>query len=126
MTTTAVTLHLIATSTAVVLGAIIFSRTKGTSSHRVLGRIWVGLMALAAISSLWIPSFLHFSWVHLFILVVSVSIPTALFQIRRGRVRAHRSWMIGTFVGLIGAGIGALVGPDRLIGAALRTTLGWR
>lgn len=75
-------------------------------------------------SSLWIPSFLKFSWIHLFVIVVAVCIPRGIVEIRRGRVQSHRRWMVGTFFGLIGAGLGTLA-PDRMIGDALRKALGW-
>lgn len=122
--TIAVTLHLICTAAALVLGIIIFARTKGTPSHRALGSLWVSLMATAALTSLWIPSFLTVSWIHLFVIVVAISVPKAIVEVRRGRVQAHRGWMIGTFIGLIGAGLGTLA-PGRLIDTALRRALGW-
>ena len=34
--------------------------------------------------------------------------------IRRGNVRAHKAFMVGTFLGLAGAGLGALA-PGRLL-----------
>ena len=121
----AVALHLACTTAALGLGGAILLRMKGTASHRWLGRLWVCLMAGTAISSLWIPAFLQFSWIHLFILVVSITIPKAVIEIRRGNWRSHRGWMIGTFIGLIGAGIGAVT-PGRLIGDSLQSALGWR
>ena len=120
----AVALHLTCTAAALVLGGIILLRTKGTPSHRLLGRLWATLMAGAALSSLWIPSFLKLSWIHFFVIVVAVCVPRGIVEIRRGRVRSHRGWMIGTFIGLIGAGLGTLA-PGRLIGDALRMVLGW-
>jgi uncharacterized membrane protein len=34
--------------------------------------------------------------------------------IRRGNVRAHKGFMVGTFIGLAGAGLGALA-PGRFL-----------
>ena len=38
----------------------------------------------------------------------------AVRAIRRGNVRAHKAFMVGTFLGLAGAGLGALA-PGRLL-----------
>ena len=38
----------------------------------------------------------------------------AVWFIRRGNVRAHKGFMIGTFLGLVGAGLGALA-PGRAL-----------
>ncbi|MBL8700460.1 MAG: DUF2306 domain-containing protein [Alphaproteobacteria bacterium] len=122
---TAVAIHLVFALIALVLGGVMLVRPKGTRSHRTLGWTWVTAMALVALSSLWIPSFLKLSWIHGFTLVTAVALPRALLAIRRGRVRAHRAGMIGTFIGLIGAGIGALA-PGRLVGGTILGWLGWR
>src|SRR5476649_1536444 len=50
----AIPLHAFAALTAFALGVVQFAAPKGTLPHRTLGWIWVGLMALVAISSLWI------------------------------------------------------------------------
>jgi uncharacterized membrane protein len=121
----AVALHLTFAALGLVLGVWILSRPKGTSAHRALGRIWVASMAVVGVTSLWIPAFLTFSWIHLFTLVIAVSVPSALRAIRHGRVRAHRFGMIATFCGLCGAGLGALA-PGRIVGGALWGTLGLR
>jgi len=47
-------LHLGAAILSLVLGAVVLYRRKGTASHKALGRIWVGLMLVAALSSFWI------------------------------------------------------------------------
>jgi uncharacterized membrane protein len=39
---------------------------------------------------------------------------SAIHLIRRGNVRAHRGFMVGTVVGLLGAGAGALT-PGRFL-----------
>jgi uncharacterized membrane protein len=74
-------------------------------------------MAAVALSSIWIieirrgagPSFIHLlsAW-------TLVSLTLALYHIRRGNVRSHRNFMIGTFVGLVAAGAFALA-PGRAL-----------
>ena len=49
----AIPLHAFAAMAAFALGAVQLVAPKGTLPHRTLGWIWVGLMALVAISSFW-------------------------------------------------------------------------
>jgi uncharacterized membrane protein len=105
-----ITLHLSAALLALVLGAIVLASPKGTRRHKVLGRAWVGLMMVVAVSSFWIG----FSWIHLLSIWTLISLGCAIWFIRRGNVRAHRGFMIGTFLGLAGAGLGALA-PGRML-----------
>jgi uncharacterized membrane protein len=112
-----IAIHVFAASVALLGGALILMRTKGTASHRLLGRLWVGSMAVVALSSFWIfeirqgggPSFIH-----LLSIWTLVSIALAVWFIRRGNVRAHKGFMVGTYLGLVGAGIGALA-PGRAL-----------
>ncbi|MBL8837726.1 MAG: DUF2306 domain-containing protein [Alphaproteobacteria bacterium] len=110
-----VAIHLTTALAALALGIAMMLRPKGTAPHRVLGRAWVGLMLATAISSLWIPRFLAFSWIHILTAASLASIGAALWAIRRGNVRGHRFSMIGAFTGLCGAALGALA-PGRVVG----------
>jgi uncharacterized membrane protein len=104
---------------ALVLGTVQLARPKGTYSHKTLGWTWVTLMLTVAVSSLWIPSFLHFPWIHLFTALTLVSLPFAIWKIRHGNVRGHAGAMKGLYIGgLVIAGIFTLV-PGRLIGNLL-------
>jgi len=109
--------HAALAGAAVLLGAVMLARRKGTVSHKWLGRAWVALMAVVALSSFWIfeirrgagPSLIHLlsAW-------TLVSLALAVYFIRRGNVRAHRGFMIGTLVGLVVAGAFALA-PGRAL-----------
>lgn len=102
-------LHLAAAVAALALGAVVLARRKGTPAHKALGRAWVALMAAVALSSFWIFEIRKGagpSWIHLLSVWTLVSLACALYFIRRGNVRAHRGFMIGTFLGLAGAGLG--------------------
>jgi uncharacterized membrane protein len=123
---TPILLHLSAALSALVLGTVMLVRRKGTASHKALGRLWVGLMLTVAISSLWIPGFLHFTWIHLFTLLTLVSLPLALYRIRTGDVKGHAAAMKGLFIGgLVVAGIFTLI-PGRMLGNLLwHATLGY-
>jgi len=50
----AIPFHTVAAMTAFVLGVVQFAAPKGTLPHRAIGAIWVGLMAVVAVSSFWI------------------------------------------------------------------------
>jgi uncharacterized membrane protein len=116
-------IHLSAAISALLLGIVMLVRRKGTLSHKFWGRTWAGLMLTVAISSLWIPSFLHFTWIHLFTLLTLVSLPLGIYRIRRGDVRGHAGAMKGLFIGgLVIAGIFTLV-PGRILGNLLWHTL---
>lgn len=122
---TAVAIHLTGALLALAIGVVVLARQKGTSSHKALGRSWGVLMLVVAISSLWIPSFLHLSWIHIFTAVTLVSVPMGYLAIRRGNVRRHRGFMVGALIGLIGAGAGALA-PGRIVGNFVWTVAGLR
>jgi uncharacterized membrane protein len=87
----------------------------------MLGYIWVGLLVAVSVSSFWIREIMDggFSPIHLLSVFTLAMLAYAIWQIRRGKVRAHRYAMIGIFLGgLIGAGAGTLA-PGRLISAIL-------
>lgn len=112
-----IVLHIAFALAALALGSVVLVRRKGTASHKMLGRIWASLMAAVALSSFWIfeihqgvgPSF-----VHLLSVWTLISLACAIYFIRRHNVRAHKGFMIGTFLGLAGAGVGALM-PGRAL-----------
>jgi uncharacterized membrane protein len=109
-------LHLTAAIASLLIGALVLMRRKGTWSHKLFGRIWVGLMATAAISSFWLLGLNKgsFSWIHILSVWTLVSLSLAIYFIRRGNVRSHKRFMIGTFVGLLAAGVGAMA-PGRTL-----------
>ena len=119
--TAAVVIHLVATLSALVIGAINLTRVKGTARHRRLGRVWVTLMVVAALSSFWINGFAGgrgFGPIHLLSVWILISLACGVAFIRKGNRRAHRGFMVGAYVGLVGAGLGALA-PGRFLGGAL-------
>jgi uncharacterized membrane protein len=112
-----IALHLMGALAALMVGCVVLVRRKGTLSHKALGRVWVALMALVALSSFWISQIRNGagpSWIHLLSAWTLISLGCAIYFIRRGNVRAHKGFMIGTFVGLAGAGLGALA-PGRML-----------
>ena len=109
--------HAALAGAAVLLGAVMLARRKGTVGHKWLGRAWVALMAAVALSSFWIFEIRRGagpSLIHLLSVWTLVSLALAVYFIRRGNVRAHRGFMIGTLVGLVVAGAFALA-PGRAL-----------
>lgn len=112
-----ISLHLSTALLSLVLGLIVLAGKKGTASHKAFGRLWVGLMASVALSSFWIQELRHgagLSLIHLLSAWTLLSLALAVHFIRRGNVRAHKGFMVGTFLGLLGAGAGALA-PGRTL-----------
>ena len=111
--------HFIAALAAMAIGAVQLVRPKGTAGHRVIGWTWAALMMVVALSSLWIPAFLAFTWIHLFTLFVMVTLPLALYRAHRGEVAGHAKGMRGIYIGgLIVAGVFAFM-PGRVLGNLL-------
>lgn len=108
----AVVIHLISVIPALPLGAYVLIRRKGDRMHKLLGRIWAGLMLISAISTFWFG----LSFIHIFTALVLVSLPLSIWNVRRGNIRAHRQAMEGMYIGLVVAGTFAFI-PGRLLGS---------
>ncbi|MEQ9662660.1 MAG: DUF2306 domain-containing protein [Parasphingopyxis sp.] len=107
-------LHLASVVPAIPIGAIVLYRRKGDRTHKLLGRIWVMLMLTAALSSFGFA----FSFIHLFSVLVLVSIPLSLWALKRGDIAGHRKAMEGMYIGLVVAGAFAFI-PGRFLGGLL-------
>ena len=116
-------LHLIAALLALAVGTLQLVRTKGTVSHRWLGRFWVAVMLVVALSSFWIQELRdgRYSFIHLISIWTLFTLAMGVWAIRsRKNAKAHAAWMIGTFVGgLLVAGGLAVFGEGRVIGRLL-------
>ncbi|SMC27324.1 Uncharacterized membrane protein [Andreprevotia lacus DSM 23236] len=107
---------------ALLLGALQFMLHKGTRLHRRLGWVWLAAMAATALSSFGLTSLTgHFSAVHLLSLWVLYCLYAAVRHIRRGNVVAHRNFIVGAWLGALGAGIAAVATPGRLLHHWLQT-----
>ena len=93
-------MHAIAALVAMVLGGLQLYGPKGTRNHRILGYIWVGLMAIVAFSGL----FIHvlklvgpFSPIHLLSVLTLASLWYAIRAARCGDIKRHRQTMVALF-----------------------------
>jgi len=94
-------LHALTAILAVVLGGIQFWMKKGTSLHRLMGRLWVSLMVLVAVSSFGIHEFRMlgpFSVIHVLSLLVLHSLWLGVRQARSGEIARHKSTMVQLYV----------------------------
>jgi uncharacterized membrane protein len=114
-------LHLATVLPAFVIGTWQLLRPKGTPVHRVVGHVYLLLMLATALIALLMPAQVgprwlgHFGFIHLFSLMVFISVPRSYRAARRGDIRRHRDSMIGVYVGgLLIAGGFALM-PGRLL-----------
>jgi len=115
--TPAIAIHLVAVLPALAIGVSQLLLPKGTRSHKAFGWAWVAAMAIAAVSSFWIfgiNSGDRFSVIHLLSVFVLLNLAAAIWSIRHGYVSAHKKFMVGTLLGLLGAGAGALA-PGRFL-----------
>jgi uncharacterized membrane protein len=86
---------------AIGLGAVQFSRMKGTRSHRAIGWIWVAVMMTVAGSSLFIHTIRTWGiWspIHLLSVFTLAVVPLAVWLAARGDVEGHRRAMTQIFV----------------------------
>jgi uncharacterized membrane protein len=118
----AIKLHAFAAMAAFALGLVQLASVKGTTGHRGRGFVWVGLMLIVAISSFWVHELrLWGPWspIHLLSIFTLATLPLAVYYAHTHQVRAHRSAMLGLFLGaLVIAGIFTLV-PGRIMHAVV-------
>ena len=92
------TIHLIAVSPCILLGGyLIFLSTKGNTKHKFLGKIYMILMVIQALISLFMEArvgkqFLnHFGWIHILSIITLISIPQSLYLIRKNNLKGGSS-----------------------------------
>ncbi|MFV3073950.1 DUF2306 domain-containing protein [Niveispirillum fermenti] len=93
--------HTILALAAILAGGLQFALPKGTGSHRLLGRFWVGGMALVALSAFGIHELRMigpFSPIHLLAVLVLVTLWQGVRLARRGDIARHRRTMIRLYL----------------------------
>ncbi|WP_432988165.1 DUF2306 domain-containing protein [Dactylosporangium sp. CA-233914] len=109
-------LHAAAATISLLLGAYnLLRRARGDRAHRLAGRVWVAAMYCTILSSFAIRALNpgHFSWIHGLSVFTFVTLSIGLWAAVTGRVRTHRRFMTGSYLGLLGAFAGAVVVPQR-------------
>lgn len=96
--------HAYAAMAAFGLGGFVLFRKKGDATHRRLGRIWVGLMLVTALSSLFVwqsRTFGLFSPIHLLSLLTLIMLWLGLRYARRRSIQAHMRTMQSLYLGAL-------------------------
>lgn len=119
-----VQVHLAAVLPAFVLGAWLFVAPKGGKRHRAIGKAYLGLMLVAALSSVGLhaqvgPAVavgpLRLGLLHLLVPLTLRGVWMAFQTIRRGDIQAHKRHMLGLYLGaLVVAGVLSFA-PGRLL-----------
>ena len=107
--------HLVTVIPAIPLGTYVLLSRKGGSRHKLLGKIWLGLMFVTAVATIFIRNVNdgNFSWIHAFTLLTFIAIPQAIVSARQGRIEAHKKHIRNFFIGaLVIAGLTAFA-PGR-------------
>ncbi len=103
---------------AIILGGIQLSMKKGGAIHKLLGRVWVGLMLIVAISSLFIHEIKlwgAYSPIHLLSLWTIFSLGLGIYFVRVCNIKRHKQVMIALyFFALILTGFFTLM-PGRVM-----------
>jgi uncharacterized membrane protein len=109
----AIQIHLATVLPALAIGTWqIFLSTKGSRPHRAVGFTYLALMTITAIAAFFIRSVGRgaLTPIHLFVPLTFA----AVWYIRRGHIRGHRSAMLGLYAGMLLAGALAFL-PGRLL-----------
>lgn len=116
--TVLIALHAAAATFALMLGAVVIRRRpRGDRTHRRLGRVWFAAMYFTVLSSFGIKRLTpgHFSWIHGLSLFTFCTLTLALYGARTHNVALHRGNVVGSYFGLVGAGIAASAFPVRAV-----------
>lgn len=99
--------HLITVVPCFIIGTILLLIKKGTIIHKSFGRVYMVLMLITAITTLYMPAkvgptFLHhFGWIHSFSFLTLYTVPTAYIAIKKNNIKAHKRKMILLYFGAI-------------------------
>jgi uncharacterized membrane protein len=123
-------IHAFSALAALLLGAFVLWRRKGTALHRALGKVWVLLMLTTATSALFIHEIRligPFSPIHIFVVMVYLGIGQGLWAIRVQRnIAAHRAQMQGVYFGsLLVAGAFTFLPGRRMHAVLFGAETGW-
>jgi uncharacterized membrane protein len=125
----AIQVHALAAIAALLLGASILFRRKGTPAHRLLGRVWAGLMLVVATSAIFINEIRllgPFSPIHIFVMMTYAGLFQGVREIRRGDVQAHRATMQSLYFGaLVLAGAFTFLPGRRMHAVLFGADAGW-
>lgn len=112
-----IAVHAIAASLSLLFGAFqLLRRTKGGGLHRAIGRIWVGSMYVVIFTSFGIQTLNGgFSWLHALSVLTLGTVTVGLWAAVRRNIKTHKSFMRGSYFGILGAFGGVVAVPSRRV-----------
>jgi uncharacterized membrane protein len=114
-------LHLATILPAFFLGTYLLLNRKGTKRHKLLGKLYMGLMLFTALVTLFMPAqvgnnlFNHFGFIHIFSFLVLYSVPSAYLSAKKGNITAHKLNMIQLYIGGILIAGAFTFSPGRML-----------
>lgn len=107
--------HVVAALFVLAIGPVQIFRRRRDRIHRTMGYLWVAAMYYVCVSSFWIVSEGHFTWLHGLSAFTIVTVTLGLISAIRRNIRSHLGNMIGSYIGIAVAFIFAVTVPDRAI-----------
>ena len=116
----AVVLHVATVLPAIPLGGYLLLAPKGTKNHKLLGKVWVMLMLLTALSACFIKYGggldFHVSPIHIFVPMTFWASYKLVATARRGDMKGHKKEILSLYLGaLMIPGIVSMAMPGRLM-----------
>ena len=114
-------IHLATVVPCFIIGTVLLLIKKGTNIHTTFGRIYMVLMLVTAVITLFMPAqvgftvFNHFGWIHSFSFLTLYTVPTAYLAIKRGDVQSHKRKMILLYFGALVLAGGFTFVPGRYL-----------
>jgi uncharacterized membrane protein len=113
--------HVIAALFVLTIGPLQILRRRRDRIHRAIGYLWVSAMYYVCLSSFWIVSEGHFSWLHGLSAFTIVTVSLGLVGAIRRDIRSHLGNMVGSYFGIAVAFVFAVTVPGRVIPELLAT-----
>jgi uncharacterized membrane protein len=107
--------HVVAALFVLAIGPVQILRRRRDRIHRTMGLLWVAAMYFVCLSSFWIVSEGHFSWLHGLSAFTILTVTLGLVSAVRGNIRSHRGNMLGSYLGIAIAFGFAVGAPGRVI-----------
>lgn len=99
----AIQIHMVAAIIALGLGITMYTRRKGTPSHKLIGKLFLALMLITATSAIFIRYINDgsFSWIHIFVPVTFFAAWETVHYVRKGNIKGHKRAVSGLFFGAL-------------------------
>ena len=114
-------LHLATVVPSFIIGTVLLFIQKGTTIHKKTGRVYMILMLITAVITLFMPAQVgpqllnHFGWIHSFSVLTIYTVPTAYIAAKKGDIKSHKRKMILLYFGAIIIAGGFTFFPERYL-----------